>query len=156
MSPFEIQLAVKRAKESMKPVQGPGILWVLIVIMLIGIALAVSVFENSKPTDATISNSTLPTPTQQSRIYTVNYKSGVFNPTNLRIHAGDTVRFRNDSIFPIRIVAEGYPENSELPGFASVGDIPQGSFFAYTFSIKGIFDYYNEKTPSEKGTIIVR
>ena len=62
----------------------------------------------------------------------------------------------HDEIFPIRILPEGYPDNADLPGFASVGDIPQGSFFAYTFAVKGVFGYYNEKNNHETGTIIVR
>jgi hypothetical protein len=37
-----------------------------------------------------------------------------------------------------------------------VGEVPQGSFFSFTFAAKGIFDYHNNGNAEEKGTIIVR
>ena len=88
--------------------------------------------------------------TREPRMYSVSYKNGVFSPTNLRIHAGDTVRFKNEGLFGIRILSGSYI------GFDSIGDIPQGSYFSFTFAAKGIFDYSNNKNPDEKGTIIVR
>lgn len=104
--------------------------------------------------------SKIPTPTpretREPRFYTVSYRSGVFSPTNLRIHAGDTVRFKNESFFSIHVISDPHPAHNQLPGFDSVGDIPQGSYFSYTFSEKGIFGYHNEKKPEEQGTIIVR
>lgn len=106
-----------------------------------------------KPSDLASKISTpLPEESREPRFYTVTYKSGVFSPTNLRIHAGDTVRFKNDSFFGIRIVADPH----QLPGLDSVGDIPQGSYFSYTFGEKGIFDYHNGKDAEQQGTIMVR
>jgi plastocyanin len=155
---FEPVLAVRRLKERSEPPVGPGLFWILIVVFLFFMGTAVYVFDGDRTAENASGNGGSPTPTasQLSRIYTVNYKNGVFSPTNLRIHVGDTVRFRNDGIFPIRILPEGYPDNADLPGFASVGDIPQDSFFAYTFAVKGVFGYYNEKNSKEVGTIIVR
>lgn len=97
-----------------------------------------------------------PEATREPRFYTVSYKSGVFSPTNLRIHAGDTVKFKNDGFFSIRIVSDPQPVGSNIPGFDSVGDIPQGSYFSYTFAQVGIFGYHNNKDSEEQGSIIVR
>jgi len=134
----------------------PAVFWVLIIVLLIAAAGAVQMLGSSDDQLA----SKIPTPTpnevRQPRFYTVSYKSGVFSPTNLRIHAGDTVRFKNDSFFSIRIVSDPHPAHNQLPGLDSVGDIPQGSYFSYTFSEKGILGYHNEKKPEEQGTIIVR
>lgn len=154
MIDFEPQLAVKKVKK-LPTVNGPGLFWMLIILMLILFGLAVSMLGkpqnlgNELPTPG----ETIPTDIKPSRIYTVSYKSGVFSPTNLRIHAGDTVRFKNEGIFPIRIVSG---PDSNLAGFDSIGDIPQGSFFSFTFAAKGIFDYHNERNIKETGTIIVR
>lgn len=149
---FEPQLAVRR-KDRVPTLNAPGLIWLLIVILLISLGLAVSIL--GKPQDLggvlpTVSEEPEPTETRQPRIYTVSYKNGVFSPTNLRIHAGDTVRFKNESLFSIRILSDSYL------GFDSVGDIPQGSFFSFTFAAKGIFDYHNNDNAEEKGTIIVR
>jgi len=133
----------------------PAVFWILIVVLLLLSVGAVKFLSNSNDLVSKI-----PTPTpediRQPRFYTVSYRGGVFSPTNLRIHAGDTVRFKNESFFGIRIISDPHPTHNQLPGLDSVGDIPQGSYFSYTFSEKGIFGYHNEKKPEEVGTIIVR
>lgn len=133
----------------------PAVFWILIIVMLLLSAGAVTMLGNSENLTSKIPTPT-PEETRQPRFYTVSYKGGVFSPTNLRIHAGDTVRFKNDSFFGIRIISDPHPAHNQLPGLNSVGDIPQGSYFSYTFSEKGIFGYHNEKKPEEQGMIIVR
>lgn len=151
---LEPQLAIKREKK-LPTINGPGFFWMLIILTLVLFGLAVSMLGKSQNLGAELPTSTeaVFTDIKPSRIYTILYKSGVFSPTNLRIHAGDTVRFKNEGIFPIRI-ASG--PDSSLVGFDSVGDIPQGSYFSFTFAAKGIFDYHNDRNIKEIGTIIVR
>src|SRR3989344_8426362 len=110
-------------------IDGPNTPWLLIILLLILLGGSVSFFGEKTVDNSNNANSSiLPTDTRQPRVYTVSYKSGVFSPTNLRIHAGDTVRFKNEGIFPIRIVGD------DLVGFDSIGDVPQGSFFAFTIA----------------------
>lgn len=149
----EVQLAKKDERPPFRTAHAPGITWLVVILLLVISAFAVIHFGNLQPAVS-------PTPTQiadgsttplvQPRIYTISYDSGVFSPTNLRIHAGDTVRFKNDSIFPIRIVSD------DLVGFDSIGDIPQGSYFSYTFAARGTFSYHNSHNKDQTGTIIVR
>src|SRR3989344_1035381 len=149
---FEPQLAVKR-KDKVPTLNAPGLIWLLIVVLLVLMGLAVSILGDSQGLGGAvpaISEEHTPTETRQPRIYTVSYKNGVFSPTNLRIHAGDTVRFKNESLFSLRILSDSYL------GFDSVCEVPQGSFFSFTFAAKGIFDYHNYSNAEEKGTIIVR
>ena len=147
------ELALKKEKEIRALNNSAGLSWLLIVLLLVFLALSVSMFREPAVPDTAgnIGSSVGPTPDAiQPRVYTVSYRNGVFSPTNLRIHAGDTVRFKNESIFPIRIVGD------DLVGFDSIGDVPQGSFFAFTFAAKGIFSYHNDKNSEESATIIVR
>ena len=138
--------------------EGPGVFWALIILMLILLALAVVMFGRSEGEIG--SNNTLtvtPSPEdRQSRTYTVFYKNGVFSPTNLRIHAGDTVKFKNEGILPIRVISDPHPGHDSLNGFDSIGDMPQNSYFIFTFAAKGVFGYHNEKNINETGTIMVR
>lgn len=129
----------------------PAVFWILIIVLL---ALSVGAIKmlGTAPNLASKIPTSTPEITREPRFYTVTYKSGVFSPTNLRIHSGDTVRFKNDGFFGIRVMTD----NNQLPGFDSVGDIPQGSYFSYTFAEKGIFGYHNQDKPDEQGTIIVR
>jgi len=150
---FEPQIIAVKHKEKKTILDDPGLIWLFVVILLVLFGLAVSILGDSQKladNPPIVSEEPTPTETLQPRIYTVSYKSGVFSPTNLRIHAGDTVRFKNQALFSIRIFSDSYL------GFDSVGDVPQGSFFYFTFAAKGIFDYYNTNNIEEKGTIIVR
>ena len=147
-------------KREIKSIDGPKAPWLLIVLCLVLLAAAVSFFggkaDNIDNSSVISPNLVLSSDTKSTRIYTVSYKAGVFSPTNLRIHAGDTVRFKNESFFPIHIVSDPESGHPALPGFDSVGDVPQNSYFSFTFSDKGIFGYHNRKSIDEGGTIIVR
>ena len=133
----------------------PAVFWVLVFVLLLAAGGSVQILGNSEDLSSRIPTPT-PEQTRQPRIYTVSYKGGVFSPTNLRIHAGDTVKFKNEGFFGIRIVSDPHPAHNQLPGLDSVGSIPQGSYFSYTFAEKGIFGYHNEDRSEELGTIIVR
>lgn len=157
-SDFEPELVVKREKE-LQSLNSLGLSWLLIVLVLVLLVLAVSIFKQPIISDTSghIGSSLEPTPSStQPRIYAISYKNGVFSPTNLRIKAGDTVRFKNEGVFPIKVVSDPHPDHNSLVGFDSMGDVPQGSFFAFTFAARGIFGYHNEKSPNESATIIVR
>ena len=125
-------------------------LWFFIVLALVLFTGSVFYFTKDAPQgqEASVGNGKY-----LGKVYTVYYTSGVFSPTNLQINIGDTVRFSNDSLVPVRIKSD---EGSELPGFDSVSDIPPQGIFSYTFAKRGIFDYRNERKPEQKGTIIVK
>ena len=131
----------------------PGLSWLVVILLMVLLAFSVIHFGSLQPIASplpTVITDNSTTPIAQPRIYTISYDSGVFSPTNLRIHAGDTVRFKNDSIFPTRIVSE------DLVGFDSIGDIPQNSYFSFTFAARGTFSYHNKNNSDQAGTIIVR
>ncbi len=151
---------IRKEEKRLNTLSDTGLFWLFIILSLVLLAVAVRIFgelsaQTSGP-DANGASLTQLADTRQPRLYTVSYKSGVFSPTNLRIHAGDTVRFRNDGLLPIRVVTDPHPEHNNIAGFDSVGDIPQGSYFAFTFAAKGVFGYHNERNINETGTIIVR
>ncbi len=155
----EAQFAVKREKRTIPTLSGPGMFWGLIILVMALMVFAIVFFGRSQLSgniEPTFSPVETPNETKQPRLYTISYKAGVFSPTNLKIHSGDTVRFKNDGIFSIRVISDSHPEHNDLVGFDSVGDIPQGSYFSFTFAAKGIFDYHNDRNPKEIGTIIVR
>jgi plastocyanin len=149
----------ERVHKLHEKLEGPGVPWLLILIVMMLMGLSVT-FLSGKDVNLENNGAVLsPIPTADiyvPRIYTVSYKNGVFSPTNLRIHVGDTVRFKNDGVFAMRVVSDPHPQHNDLLGFDSIGDIPQNSYFAFTFSNKGTFGYHNEKKSQESGTIIIR
>ena len=146
-------LAVRRLDEPQQVVRPH--LWPLIIIVLTLMAVAVGFFGAQGATNAAIVPTDSATPTAISRVYVVSYRFNSFSPTNLRIHAGDTVRFRNDGLIPIRIVAD-LQQGDRVPQFDSVGLIQPDSYFSYTFPVTGIFGYHNASNNNETGLIIVR
>lgn len=148
----EVELVNKNERPPFRTAHAPGISWLFVILLLILSAFAVIHFGQLQPVANPLPIVTNETaiPSVQPRIYTVSYDAGVFSPTNLRIHAGDTVRFKNESIFPIRVVSD------DLVGLDSIGDIPQGSYFSITFAARGTFSYHNTHNSNQTGTIIVR
>ena len=136
--------------------QPKGSIWFMIILVLLVFAVAVIYFARRNPDLANGSPNPKPTTSRQPRIYTVFYGLGVFSPTNIRIHIGDSVRFQNDGKVSIRVASDITNGTPDLPGFDSVGDIQPGGVFTYTFSTAGIFGYNNIKSPDEEGTVIVR
>lgn len=135
-----------------------GALWLFIILVLTGFAWAVLYFGRNNPSLANNGQavSSRQTSARQPRTYTVFYGLGVFSPTNIRVHVGDSIRFQNDSNTVIRVVSDSINGVLDLAGFDSVGEIPPDSVFSYTFSQAGIFGYHNAKNISEEGTVIVR
>lgn len=128
-------------------------LWSLIVAVLVLLVAAILVLGpgSQVPTGPMPSDTVI----REARIYTVFYRFGVYSPTNLRIHTGDTVRFRNDSSQAIRVVADVLP-GASAPEFDSVGAVPTGGMFSFTFANTGTFSYHTDGKENEIGTIIVR
>lgn len=130
-------------------------LWAFIILVLLLMVAAVGILG----TPSVDTTTPTPTPTttdaqRESRVYTVSYRFGVFSPTNLRIHAGDTVRFRNDSTNQVRIVADAV--SGRQPAFDSIGMVQPNGYFSYTFATVGTFTYHIQDAPNEAGGIIVR
>src|SRR3989344_5931018 len=119
----------------------PAVFWLLIIVMLMLLAGAVTILSNPEELMSQIPTVT-PEEGREPRVYTISYQGGVFSPTNLRIHAGDTVRFKNEGFFGIRVITD----NNQLPGFDSVGHIPQSSFFScigYFFRFTDSFRFFS-------------
>ena len=135
-----------------------GAIWLFIILVLIGFAAATIYFGrgNKDLTVAAQPSANLPAPTRQPRVYTVYYGLGVFSPTNIRIHVGDSVKFQNDSNLSIRVVSDRANGVPELAGFDSVNDISPKDSFTFIFTEAGTFGYHNGKNPNEEGTVIVR
>lgn len=146
-------LAVRQSEPS-RPHQRPH-LWPAIILTLVLMGVSVF-FLGTQPTGDTAAPLIGSAGTvRDARIYSISYRFGVFSPTNLRIHVGDTVRWKNESPLPIRVIAQLQP-GQKVPVFDSVGAIQPGSYFSFTFSQAGTFGYANPSDANESGVIIVR
>ena len=130
-------------------------LWPAILLVMVCMGVAVGLLGAREPRDPLAS----PTPSaieeRDARVYSITYRFGVFSPTNLRVHAGDTVRWKNESPLPIKVIAQLQP-GEKIPAFDSVGSIQPNSYFSYTFSRGGVYGYYNPSDKNESGVVIVK
>src|SRR3989344_5943187 len=97
--------------------QNQHFFWFLTILALILFAGAVFFFNKDLPENQ---QANLNESKTNGRVYTVFYTSGVFSPTNLQINVGDTVRFSNDNLFPIRVISDPHSDHTDLPGFDSI------------------------------------
>lgn len=149
----------ERLRDRAENLEGKGLVWILI-LMIMGLLAAavlyfnqVSDYQALAPETANNSQSAL---ARAPRSYSVFYNRGVFSPTNLRIHQGDTVVFTNNSYAPLWINSDAVDGPDSPYIFNSQKNIlPQGTF-SHIFQVSGIFPYHNENNPNEIGTIIVR
>lgn len=133
-----------------------GLTWLLIVLFLVLLSVAVMYFSGNERGGAVAENTKTPKSSSRApRTYFIVYTSGVFSPTNLRIHAGDLVEFQNKTLFPVRI-SSGEQNPGQSIGFKNSGSVAPGGEFSFTFSAAGIFNYFNERDPNEAGAIIVK
>ena len=135
-----------------------GRLWLLVILVLLIFAASLIYFSRNNLEWANLNQVKISNPnsSRSARLYTIFYNSGVFSPTNIRIHVGDSVKFQNDNDQPIHIQSDETNGIADLIGFDSVGDIPSMGSFTYTFTIAGIFGYHNKYNKNERGTVIVR
>ncbi len=131
-----------------------GISWLLIVLVLVLTALAISYLGPKE--QVVVSPTTTAQPTHEPRDYNVFYKAGVFAPTNIRIHASDSVKFENQSFASIRIISDSIAGKLLLADFDSKTEIAPGNSFTYKFLKVGTFGYHNIDNPDESGSVTVR
>lgn len=139
-----------------KEPQPNGAIWLLIMIVSVMFAGALIYFGRDNPQIASPQATPIATPIHKPRLYLVSYGLGIFSPTNIRIHVGDSIKFQNDSKDPVRIVSASASGAVGLPGLDSLVGVLPGSSFAFTFNKAGTFGYHNAQQPDEEGTVIVK
>lgn len=79
--------------------------------------------------------------------YTIDIKSGTFQPSSIMVPMGTTVTWTNH---------ENANETVTSPGASfSSGNIPPGYDFRFTFLQPGVFSYYSKTNESMQGVVIV-
>jgi len=136
------------------PKDSPKLLVIsLVVIAMFGIAIFV-VYSGKEAREIVTS------PSSTARIpktYTAYYEDGVFSPSNIRIHAGDSVRFQNDSTSSdIYVIADLRSGLLSLSALDSGVNIKPGESYIFKFERSGSYAYKNKLVKNEIGTVIVR
>lgn len=88
-------------------------------------------------------------------IYLVYYTAKGFVPSALKIPAGKSVRFVNDSSKAMRISSTDTTNAAEFAAFNQPKTVGKGGTYEYTFLHRASFTYNNRNVPADQGVIIV-
>jgi plastocyanin len=87
--------------------------------------------------------------------YTISFKDTGFEPQELTIPVGTTIRFINQSSTQMQIMSDLHPDHLLLPEFVMKTAVGKGNVFDFTFTTIGTWRYHSEKDIGKTGTIIV-
>lgn len=83
----------------------------------------------------------------------VKLTSAGFSPKEVRVKAGNAVRFSNE--FKLASInSDDHPTHLKNPEI-NLGEFPKGTTLSHIFKKKGIYSYHNHNNPAQKGVIIV-
>lgn len=82
----------------------------------------------------------------------VTYEDDGFTPETIRVPAGTTVTWTNESGQAMWVASDVHPTHEILPEFDQLG---RGDSYSFTFSEAGEWEYHNHLRSSHTGTIIV-
>lgn len=93
----------------------------------------------------------------------ITYTDSGYSPSTLRVKAGTTVAFKNESLrsmwtaSAVHPTHRGYPTTGGCIGstFDACQGIQPGDSWSFKFYIAGTWKYHNHLNPSETGTIVV-
>lgn len=91
----------------------------------------------------------------------VSYTDRGFEPREVALKEGETVRFTNNSSGTVWIASTGgpsaYPGQSECgsSAFDTCRELQRGEFWEFTFDAKGTWRYRNNPDTSKTGVVIV-
>ena len=86
---------------------------------------------------------------------TVIYTSAGFEPLTIKLRTGETLRFRNNSPYAMRIVIEPLEKNTG-ESITAPYSIASGSAFDLVMNSEGSFRYHNLNRSGDYGFIVVR
>lgn len=85
----------------------------------------------------------------------VVYTDAGYSPKDLRVKAGTTVVYKNQSSGPMWTASNIHPTHSILPEFDAKTSTPVGESYSFTFTKNGEWKYHNHLKPNHGAAIIV-
>lgn len=86
---------------------------------------------------------------------TVVYGASGFSPATLRVKAGATVTFKNESSNQMWVASNPHPVHTGYSGFDARQAYGSGQSYSFTFARVGTWSYHNHLNPGDGGTIVV-
>jgi|SRR3989344_153341 len=159
---------------------------VLIIVVVIALVASALYFGRGEINAPTVDDTILPTPTVsatlppeaednlplapsppsqsdsgssnqgQNKTWTISMTSNGFEPSELTIKAGDTVKFVNNDTAKHWPASDVHPTHQILPEFDALKGIEPGASYQYTFKKIGEWSMHDHLRSSFRGTITVQ
>jgi len=146
------------------------------IVLILVIAAAYLIFFNNAQAPSNLTQqqdqiqATVRESSQSSQTYEIIYANSGYQPQNLTIKAGDTVKFVNQSsstvwtasgVHPTHAVYSGTTLQEHCPTDSSVafdecGSSQPGESWSFTFEKQGTWPYHNHSSAGHTGKIIVQ
>ncbi len=121
----------------------------LALVMYLGILEATN--TPSKPTDSSQTSSHNHITSQAE----VTMTGSGYEPAEVAIRAGESVRWTNDSQWPMWVASDPHPSHDGLKGFDQRQLLRRGQTYQFTFEQAGTYGYHDHLNPAKRGTVRV-
>lgn len=86
---------------------------------------------------------------------TVTYSDLGYSPKEIRVTAGTTVKFVNQSGNPMWTASDPHPTHTMMFGFDAMRAMMSGESYSFTFANAGTWRYHNHMVPGHMGSVVV-
>ncbi len=118
---------------------------------LVVVALAVFLYPHFK-----LQLTKQSTQTASGKIIDVSVTAQGFQPNQVEINAGDTVRWTNNSQTARWPASNPHPTHDDYPGFDPLKEVGPGQTWQFTFFREGSWGYHDHLYPHDHGTVVVK
>lgn len=126
-----------------------------IIALIIIIAAGAGLFIWLKNNNTAPVNEPTPAMKENAATVTIRMSAAGFEPKNITISLGDTVRFVNENTVPHWPASALHPTHEIYPAFDPKMPIESGSEWVFTFDRKGIWRFHDHLYPMMGGAITV-
>lgn len=125
----------------------------VILVILVGGFLAFGRNTNTEEQASTpVGENGATSPTEE---VVIRYSDSGYEPTSMRVSAGTTVTFINESSRPMWTASDVHPTHQILPEFDTREGIAPGERYSHTFTKVGTWKFHDHIKPQHVGDIIV-
>lgn len=140
---------------------------IVIAVLLLAAVAAIALNAPAKKTGTANSNNTQTTESETSEASetpeattseptaTIVYTDDGFEPEEVTIKAGDTVRIENKSSLSLSFNSDDHPSHTDISEL-NVNDVPEGGSRDFVVTKAGTWGFHNHDNASHEGKIIVQ
>jgi len=143
-----------------QPEQKPKSKMPLIIGIIAAITLLIAggcylIFAPKKQAPITRTQTSAAGQVQAGKTWEIIYANDLFDPAEVTVKKGDTVKFVNQGASPAQIQSDPHPSHTDNPKL-NLGSLSVGGSLTVEMNEIGTWGYHNEFNTTQKGKIVVK